>query len=110
MSVHDVLSVWLRRRRALGWPATLDDAAVEGWLDSVRLRDRGPALIRAGHGARDWMNRSVTPILSPWMGCPSPPALAITPQAAFRLLRQLITAGVIREATGRAAWRAFTTP
>jgi len=36
--------------------------------------------------------------------------LSITPQAAFRLLRQLTAAGVIREATGRAAWRAFTTP
>jgi len=34
--------------------------------------------------------------------------LAITPQAALRLLRHLIAAGVIREATGRAAWRAFT--
>ena len=35
--------------------------------------------------------------------------LAITPQAALRLLRHLIAAGVVREATGRAAWRAFTT-
>jgi hypothetical protein len=34
MSVHGVLSFWLRRRRALGWPVTLDDAAGEGWLDS----------------------------------------------------------------------------
>jgi hypothetical protein len=40
--------------RSLGWSVTIDDAAVEGWLDSVRRRDRGPALIRAGHGARDW--------------------------------------------------------
>jgi predicted ArsR family transcriptional regulator len=35
-------------------------------------------------------------------------SLAVTPQAALGLLRQLITAGVVREATGRAAWRAFT--
>ena len=35
--------------------------------------------------------------------------LSITPQAALRLLRQLTAAGVVREATGRAAWRAFTT-
>jgi predicted ArsR family transcriptional regulator len=35
--------------------------------------------------------------------------LSITPQAALGLLRQLIAAGVVREATGRAAWRAFTT-
>ena len=36
-------------------------------------------------------------------------SLSITPQAALGLLRQLIAAGVVREATGRAAWRAFTT-
>jgi hypothetical protein len=35
--------------------------------------------------------------------------LAISPQAALGLLRQLTAAGVVREATGRAAWRAFTT-
>jgi hypothetical protein len=36
-------------------------------------------------------------------------SLSVTPQAALGLLRQLIAAGVVREATGRAAWRAFTT-
>jgi hypothetical protein len=35
--------------------------------------------------------------------------LRITPQAALGLLRQLEDAGLIREATGRASWRAFTT-
>jgi HTH DNA binding domain len=34
-------------------------------------------------------------------------ALGITPQAALGLLRQLIAAGILREATGRRAWRAF---
>jgi hypothetical protein len=33
--------------------------------------------------------------------------LRITPQAALILLKQLVGAGVLREATGRAAWRAF---
>jgi hypothetical protein len=33
--------------------------------------------------------------------------LRITPQAALILLKQLVAAGVLREATGRAAWRAF---
>jgi len=37
-------------------------------------------------------------------------SLSITPQAALRLIGQLTAAGVPREATGRAAWRAFTTP
>jgi hypothetical protein len=34
--------------------------------------------------------------------------LAISPQAALGLLRQLTGAGIIREATGRASWRAFS--
>jgi hypothetical protein len=34
-------------------------------------------------------------------------ALDVTPQAATGLIRQLTAAGIIREATGRASWRAF---
>lgn len=34
--------------------------------------------------------------------------LAISPQAALGLLRQMTEAGLIREATGRASWRAFS--
>jgi hypothetical protein len=34
---------------------------------------------------------------------------SLAAQAALGLLRQLVVAGVVREATGRAAWRAFTT-
>lgn len=33
--------------------------------------------------------------------------LRISPQAALALLKQLVAAGVLREATGRASWRAF---
>ena len=33
--------------------------------------------------------------------------LDVTPQAALGLLAQLVEAGVVREATGRASWRAF---
>jgi hypothetical protein len=33
--------------------------------------------------------------------------LRLSPQAALGLLAQLVAAGVLREATGRAAWRAF---
>ena len=35
-------------------------------------------------------------------------SLDVTPQAALGLLHQLVEAGIVREATGRAAWRAFT--
>jgi hypothetical protein len=34
-------------------------------------------------------------------------SLDVTPQAALGLLRQLMAAGLVREATGRASWRAF---
>jgi hypothetical protein len=34
-------------------------------------------------------------------------SLNVTPQAALGLLRQLMAAGLVREATGRASWRAF---
>lgn len=34
-------------------------------------------------------------------------AIKVTPQAATALLRQLIAAGVVREVTGQASWRAF---
>ena len=33
--------------------------------------------------------------------------LRLSPQAALTLLKQLVAAGVLREATGRAAWRAY---
>jgi DNA-binding MarR family transcriptional regulator len=33
--------------------------------------------------------------------------LGVTPQAALGLLRHLTEAGIVREATGRASWRAF---
>jgi signal transduction histidine kinase len=187
---------------SLGWHATSDDAAIDDWLETARRE--GPALIRAGHSGRDWMNRQARtdplamdglflaaciwrgngfgrdiplPFWSAaaqlhhrlalrvgidWMAnflaCVAAAAraardelaglqraeaagialartarsqlpraldhvlrtpvvtargladrLAVTPQAALGLLRQLIVAGVVREATGRVAWRAFTT-
>jgi hypothetical protein len=189
---------------SLGWSVTIDDAAIEEWLESVCRPNRGPALIRAGHGARDWMNRQghTDPLATdglflaaclwrdagfgrdiplPFWSAPVqlhhrlslrvgtawlagslacvaaasraareelaglqraeaagaalartarshlPRALdhvlrtpvvtarglaedlSVTPQAALRLLRHLTAAGIAREATGRAAWRAFTT-
>jgi hypothetical protein len=178
-----------------------DDAETADWLASVRMLQRGPALIRAGRAARDWMNRpgvepqnpagfflaaclwrengARPPISLPFWSAPEqrhhrlslhvglawmaefldcvaaaatigqrelerlrtaeekgrllgptvrsrlPDALDailrapivtarslaksldVTPQAALGLLRQLMAAGIVREATGRASWRAF---
>jgi hypothetical protein len=178
-----------------------EDTEIAGWLASVRMLARGPALIRAGRAARDWMNLAGVkerhpdafflaaclwcekgarrPISLPFWSAPEmhhrrlelhvglewmadflecvreaaiiglqelqrlreseekgrvfgptarshlPDALDallrapvvtagslaqtlhVTPRAALGLLRQLLAAGIVREATGRASWRAF---
>ena len=188
--------------QSLGWRSAVADAEIEDWLALVYVREQGPALIRAGRMARDWMNRPHAPepltpdgiflaaclwrekgfgreISLPFWSAPEQrhhrlaprvgiqwmagfldcvadaarasvgeldrlqraegkgPSLAhtarsrlpdaleavlrvpivtagslakdlgVTPQAALGLLRQLREAGIIREATGRASWRAF---
>jgi hypothetical protein len=35
-----------------------DDADITDWLDSIRMLERGPILIRAARAARDWLNRA----------------------------------------------------
>jgi hypothetical protein len=190
---------------SLGWPVTAEDAAIDEWRETTGRRDLGPALIRAGRVARDWINRQghTDPlamdglflaaclwrengfggdIALPFWSAPTqlhhrlslqvgvawligflaciaaasrtareelaglqraetsgavlartarshlPSAvdlmlrrpvvttrgladsLGITSQAALGLLRTLMAAGVVREATGRAAWRAFSIP
>jgi hypothetical protein len=184
---------------SLGSPVIANGAAIEEWLETAGQRDLGPVLIRAGRGARDWINRQghANPLaldglflaaclwrengfgrdiplpfwsapaqlhhrvgtewLAGFLACIAAASraareelagllraeaagatlarttrshlpravdhllrkpvvtarsladnLGITPQAALGLLRQLTAAGVIREATGRAAWRAFS--
>jgi len=188
--------------QSLGCRGAVEDAEIEDWLALVHVREQGPALIRAGHAARDWMNRPHAPeplmpdgiflaaclwrekgfgreISLPFWSAPEqrhhrlaprvgiewmtgfldcvakaarksageldrlqraegkgrlltrtarsrlPDALEmvlrapivtagslakdldVTPQAALGLLRQLREAGIVREATGRASWRAF---
>jgi hypothetical protein len=186
--------------QSMGCRGAFTTAEAEEWLASVHIREQGPALIRAGRAARDWMNRAASEPLSPdgiflaaclwrekgfgrvislpfwaaqdrhhrlslqiglaWMSgfldCVAVAARAaseelvrlqaaekkgqalvrtarsrlpdavnsvlrapivtvrglansldVTPQAALGLLRQLIEAGIIREATGRGSWRAF---
>jgi HTH DNA binding domain len=187
--------------RALGCGA-LDAAEIADWFVIIRSLDRGPALIRAGRAARDWLNRpgvephnpaaffvaaclwrkETTHGLIPlpvwsapevyhnrlglrigidWMAefleCVTAAALTglrelarlleaekkrgdlggtarsrlpdaldavvrapvvtvdslakilhVTPRAALGLLQQLMAAGLVREATGRASWRAYS--
>jgi hypothetical protein len=187
--------------QSLGCRGALNEAETSDWLAGVHTRQHGPALIRAGRAARDWMNRPGIEPRNPdsmflaaclwrqngfgkslslpfwsapeqrhwrlelhvgldWMAdfltCVAAAAqtgigelerlhraeekgrllgrtarsrlpealqavlrapivtakdlagrLDVTPQAALGLLRQMVDAGIIREATGRASWRAF---
>ena len=55
--VHGIEERQGQNELALGWHVTIDEAGVGDWLASIRRCDQGPVLIRAGCGARDWMNR-----------------------------------------------------
>ena len=188
---------------ALGSRGSDTEAEITDWLAAVHMRENGPALIRAGRLARDWMNRPCAASQGPegpflaaclwrdkgfgqavalpfwsapelyrnrlalrvgaaWLAgfleCTAAAArigsdeltrlqraaekgralprtarsrladaldamlrapvvtargladrLGVTPQAALGLLRQLVDAGIVHEATGRASWRVFAT-
>lgn len=47
--------------QSLGCRGAVADAEIGEWLVLVHVREQGPALIRAGHAARDWMNRPYAP-------------------------------------------------
>ena len=84
-------------------------AAREELAGLLRAEAAGAALART---ARSHLPQALDHVLrSPVITARSlADSLSITPQAALKLIRQLLAAGVVREATGRAAWRAFTTP
>jgi ribosomal protein S25 len=96
-----------------GWPASspaslLRRAAREELAGLQRAEAAGASLVRT---ARSHLPRALDHVLRTSVVTARGLAedLSITPQAALRLLRQLTASGVVREATGRAAWRAFTT-
>jgi HTH DNA binding domain len=85
------------------------EAAKAGLAELSRLQvaaDKGQLL---GRTARSKLPAAFTAILRVPVITASGLAksLDVTPQAALGLLRQLLEAGIIREATGRASWRAF---
>jgi hypothetical protein len=92
-----------------GWLGAVCDAAQQAGQDLSRLQmaaDRAAALRRT---ARSHLPAAATLALRQPVTTASGLAarLRITPQAALILLKQLVAAGVLREATGRAAWRAY---
>jgi hypothetical protein len=103
----------LALRTGMEWMAgfldCVADAAKAGSADLARLQlvaDKGQSLTRT---ARSHLPAAFDIVLrAPVMTARGlAERLDVTPQAALGLLRQLLEAGLVREATGRASWRAF---
>ena len=98
----------------VAWPAAflgrVATAAQRGLGDLARLRDAEAVARRlAGAGRRSLLPEAAEVALR----APAVTArglarqLGITPQGALQLLNRLVTAGVVREATGRRSFRAY---
>lgn len=84
-------------------------AAVIGLRELDRLQEAEKKGQGMGSTARSRLPNAVDAVLRAHIVTAASLAKAIdvTPQAALGLLRQLMEAGIVREATGRASWRAF---
>jgi hypothetical protein len=85
-------------------------AAITGLCELERLRQAEEKGRLIGATARSRLPDALNTVLrAPIVTAASlAKTLDVTPQAALGLLRQLMTAGIVREATGRASWRAFS--
>lgn len=107
---HDRLAL----RVGLPWMAGFLDciaAAAKVGLDELaRLRQAEDKSRLLGRTARSRLHDAAAAVLRAPIVTTRDLAkeLDVTPQAALGLLGQLVEAGVVREATGRASWRAFT--
>jgi hypothetical protein len=97
----------------LRWMADFLDcvaaAVIVGLRELERLRQAQEKGRKLGLTARSRLPDALTAVLrAPVVTAGSlAKTLDVTPQAALGLLRQLRTAGIVQEATGRASWRAF---
>jgi hypothetical protein len=104
----------LTRHFGLQWMAdyleTVAAAAIVGLRELERLRHAEQKGRLLGPTARSRLPDAMNCVLrAPIVTVNSlAKTLEITPQAALGLLRQLMTAGIVRERTGRASWRAFS--
>lgn len=104
----------LELHTGLQWMADFLDcvtAAAKAGLDELRRLQRAEDLSRSlRRTARSRLPEAVDAVLRRSIITASDlaGALEISTQAALGLLRQLSEAGVIREATGRTSWRAFS--
>lgn len=103
----------LELRFGLEWMADYLDcvaaAAIVGLQELQRLRETEGKGRVLGTTARSRLPAALNAMLRAPVVTVSSLAktLDVTPQAALGLLRQLMAAGMVREATGRASWRAF---
>ena len=106
---HDRLAL----RVGLPWMAGFLDcvaAAAKVGLDELaRLRQAEDKSRLLGRTARSRLQDAAAAVLRAPIVTARDLAkeLDVTPQAALGLLAQLVEAGIVREATGRASWRAF---
>ncbi len=105
---------WLGLHVGLGWMADFLDciaAAAKIGLDELERLQRAEEKSRSlGRTARSRLPDAVEVVLRTPIVTARDLAgtLDVTPQAALGLLHQLVDSGLIREATGRASWRAFS--
>jgi hypothetical protein len=103
----------LTRHFGLQWMAdyldTVAAAAIVGLHELERLRQAEQKGRLLGITARSRLPDAMNCVLRAPIVTVNSVArtLDVTPQAALGLLRQLMTAGIVRERTGRASWRAF---
>jgi hypothetical protein len=93
-----------------GFLDTVADAASAGLSELTRLQTTAEKGRHLGGTARSRLPSAFDAVLrAPVITVAGGLAhtLKVTPQAALGLLRQLTEAGLVREATGRASWRAF---
>jgi hypothetical protein len=84
-------------------------AAITGLHELNRLQEAEKKGRMLGSTARSHLPQAVDAVLHAHIVTTASLAKAVdvSPQAALGLLRQMISAGIMREATGRTSWRAF---
>ena len=91
-----------------GFLTTVTDAAQRAGQDLTRLQSAAARAAALRRTARSHLPAAAALALrSPVLTAAGLAELRLSPQAALGLLTQLVAAGVLKEVTGRAAWRAF---
>ena len=106
---HHRLSLQVGLRWMAGFLECVTAAAVVAADELTRLQSAEEKARALAHTARSRLPAAIDAVLrAPIVTARSlARSLDVTPQAALGLLRELMEAGIIREATGRASWRAF---